>query len=59
MTLFQPPFCVICNRPIEPESPKYIDEKGNPIHQPCYAAKVTRKKPLSAGDFQSKYDCFA
>jgi hypothetical protein len=59
MAFPQPPFCVICNQPIENDSLKYVDEDGNPVHEPCYVAKVATKKPASAGYFQSKYDCFA
>ncbi|HEX4425927.1 MAG TPA: hypothetical protein VH079_11035 [Terriglobales bacterium] len=55
----QPPFCVICKRPIETGSLKYVDEEGNPVHEPCYVKKVTKKKNVSSGYFQSKFDCFA
>jgi hypothetical protein len=55
----QPPFCVICNRPIEPEGLKYVDENGNPVHKPCYVQPLTKKKPISDRYIQSKYDCFA
>jgi hypothetical protein len=55
----QPPLCVICNRPIENDGLKYVDEEGNPVHEPCYVERATKKKAASAGYFQSKYDCSA
>jgi len=59
MTTPQAPFCVICNRPIETDSLKYVDEKGRAVHEPCYAAKVTIRKPAGNTFVQSKFDCFA
>jgi hypothetical protein len=55
----QVPFCVICNQPIEKNGLKYVNEKGKPVHEPCYVAKVVTKKPVSAQFRQSKLDCFA
>jgi hypothetical protein len=59
MTPLQALLCVICSRPIENDCLKYVDEKGKPVHEPCYVARITKKKPLSAQFFQSKFDCFA
>lgn len=59
MTPPQAPYCVICNRPIETESLKYVNEDGNPVHEPCYVKQATKKKAASASSFQSKFDCFA
>ena len=59
MISLQPPSCVICNRPIETNSLKYVDEEGNPVHEPCYVEQVTKKRSVSSGYFQSKFDSFA
>jgi hypothetical protein len=55
----QPPFCVICNRPIEDDNLKYGDKDGNLVHDACYAEQVTKKKAAISGYPQSKFDCFA
>jgi hypothetical protein len=59
MPSLQLPFCVICKRPIENDSFKYVDEDGAPVHEPCYVEQVTKKKAASSGYFQSNFDCFA
>jgi hypothetical protein len=56
MIPLQAPLCIICNRPIENDSLKYVDEDGNPVHEPCYVEQVTKKKTASSGYFQSKID---
>jgi hypothetical protein len=54
-----PLLCVICNKPIQTDSFKYVDEDGNPVHEPCYVAKATKKKAASASYRQSAFDSFA
>jgi hypothetical protein len=56
MIPLQAPLCIICNRRIENDSLKYVDENGNPVHEPCYVEQVTKKKTASSGYFQSKID---
>ncbi len=33
--------CSICNFPIRLEDDRYTDERGKPVHEDCYARKVT------------------
>jgi hypothetical protein len=53
------PRCGICDRPIERDGLKYIDEDGSPVHEPCYIEKVTKKKAASTSHSQSKVDSLA
>jgi hypothetical protein len=55
----RPPFCVICNRPIEDDNLKYGDKDGNLVHDACYAEQLTKQEKASSGRAQSKFDCVA
>jgi hypothetical protein len=37
--------CSICNESVELETAK-VDERGQPVHEECYARKLASKKPV-------------